>query len=72
MRIQSVLPGIIHENLSGFYNRICILQHIINSSNDKLSSYLLFIDFEKAVDALEWNFMLKCLKIFNFDPDLIK
>jgi len=27
---------------------------------------LLFIDFEKAFDSLEWNFMFKCLEIFGF------
>ena len=77
-RIQNVLPSIIHENQSGFVKgrkiefALRTIQDIINSSNDKLFSYLLFIDFEKAFDSLEWNFMLKCLEIFNFGPDLIK
>ena len=29
---------------------------------------LLFIDFEKAFDSLEWDF----LELFNFGPDFIK
>ena len=35
---------------------------------------LLFIDFEKAFDSLEWNFMFKCLEIFGFGfgPSLIR
>ena len=27
---------------------------------------LLFIDFEKALDSLEWNFMFKCFETFGF------
>ena len=28
--------------------------------------------FEKAFDSLEWHFLLKCLELFNFGPDLIR
>ena len=33
---------------------------------------LLFIDFEKAFDSLEWNYVLKCLELFGFGPSLIR
>ena len=33
---------------------------------------LLFIDFEKAFDSLEWNFMFKCLEVFGFGPSLTR
>ena len=33
---------------------------------------LFFIDFEKAFDSLEWDFLNKCLELFNFGPDFIK
>ena len=33
---------------------------------------LLFIDFEKAFDSLEWNFMFKCLEVFGFGRSLVK
>ena len=33
---------------------------------------LLFIDFEKAFDSLEWNFLFKLLEIFGFAPSLIR
>lgn len=29
---------------------------------------LLFIDFEKAFDCLEWNFLFKVLAVMNFGP----
>ena len=32
----------------------------------------LFIDFEKAFDSLEWNFMFKCLEIFGFGQSLVR
>jgi len=32
---------------------------------------LSFIDFHKAFDSLEWNFLLSCLRGFNFGPDFI-
>ena len=31
-----------------------------------------FIDFEKAFDSLEWDFLNKCLELFNFGPDSIR
>ena len=33
---------------------------------------LLFIDFEKAFDSLEWNFVFKCLETFGFRHSLIR
>jgi len=29
-----------------------------------------FLDFEKAVDSIEWNYLQKCLETFNFGPQL--
>ena len=29
-----------------------------------------FLDFEKAFDSIEWNFIHKCLETFNFGLDL--
>ena len=33
---------------------------------------LIFIDFQKAFDNLEWNFLLRCLESFNFGSSLIR
>ena len=33
---------------------------------------LVFLDFEKAFDSIEWNFLLKTLKQFNFGDNFIK
>ena len=33
---------------------------------------MVLIDFEKAFDTVAWSFIEKCLKYFNFKPDIIK
>ena len=37
-----------------------------------ITGILLFKDFEKAFDSLEWNFMFKCLEIFGFGNSLAR
>ena len=32
---------------------------------------LMFIDFEKAFDSIEWAFIQRALKYFNFGPSLV-
>ena len=38
---------------------------------EKIPGFLLFIDFEKAFDTLEWSFIEKTLKYYNFGDSLI-
>ena len=37
---------------------------------NKIPGILLFIDFEKAFDTLEWSFLHRALEIFNFGPKI--
>ena len=39
--------------------------------NNNKKGVLLFLDFEKAFDSVEWNFLLKTLEKFNFGSDFI-
>ena len=39
---------------------------------ENVPGLLIFIDFQKAFDSLEWNFLLNCLEACNFGPDFIK
>ena len=78
-RVKRVLPDIINNDQSGFLKgrsiaeNILLIDGIINfpAENTK-PGLLLFIDFEKAFDTLEWNFKEKSLRHFDFGLSLIK
>ena len=40
------------------------------SSLKAIPSFALFIDFKKAFDSVDWNFLSKMLEVFNFGPQL--
>lgn len=78
-RMKRLLPGLIHHNQSGYISgrsigeNIRSILDIMSYTRDKnLPGLLLFIDFEKAFDSLEWVFLNKCLELFGFGPDFIK
>ena len=78
-RMKKVLPGIIHHNQSGFVkNRFIgetersILDIMQHTDTQKMPSLLLFIDFEKAFDSVDWDYFTTSLKAFNFGPEFIK
>ena len=39
---------------------------------EKLPGILLFIDFRKASDTTEWNFIHKCIELYNFGQNIRK
>ena len=77
-RIKRVLPSVINNDQTGFQkNRfigenIRLLNSILSYTDiEQLPGLLLFIDFEKAFDTLEWTFVEKSLKYYNFGNSLI-
>jgi len=49
------------------------IQDLLEFTNKKdIPGLLLFIDFEKAFDTLEWNYMWKVFERFNFGNSFIK
>ena len=77
-RIKSVLPSIINNDQTGFMkNRfigenIRLIDYIIQyAAKENIPGLLLFIDFEKAFDSLEWSFIVNSLRFFGFGPSII-
>ena len=72
-RLKKVMPNIINTDQNGYikdrfigYN-IRLIQDIIDHSEKfNVDSCILFLDFTKAFDTIEWDFMLPTLKKFGF------
>ena len=72
-RLKTVLPNIIHPDQKGFVagrnileeNRM--LQDIIDLSERQNINYsIIFLDYQKTFDRVEWLWTYKCLEAFNF------
>ena len=78
-RIKSVLPNIIHHNQTGYVKDRFIGETIRSiydimdyTVEENIPGLLIFIDFEKAFDSVEWDFLFKCLEAFNFGSDFLR
>ena len=74
-RLQKVLPTIISEFQNGYiqgryigYNIRTIIDIINFSKTGHKDCLIAFLDFEKAFDQLDWNFIEQTLTAFNFGP----
>ena len=46
--------------------------HIMDFTvKENIPGLLIFVDFQKAFDSLEWDFLVSCLEAFNFGRDFI-
>ena len=77
-RIKNVLPNIIHHNQTGYVKDRYIGETIRSvfdimdfTAKESIPGLMIFIDFEKVFDSVEWDFLLCCLKSFNFGPNFI-
>ena len=77
-RMKKILSKIINNDQTGFLkNRFIgennrLINSIIDYTNTKqIPGLLLFIDFEKAFDGIEWSFVQKTLKHFNFGTSFV-
>ena len=77
-RIKKVLPFLVHSDQSGFIegymsDTIRTLNDMLHyaSENDEEGLFMM-VDYEKAYDCLEWNFILKSLERYKFGPMLIR
>lgn len=74
-RLQNVIGKIISNDQTGYIKKRFIgcnarlVNDIITFMNEQnRPGALLFLDFEKAFDSVEWNFIFKVLEKFNFGP----
>ena len=77
-RIKSVLPEIIHRDqkggISGRYigdNSRLIEDILYEMENHDSEAIILMLDMEKAFDRVEWNWLFKVMKGFNFGDRFI-
>lgn len=68
-RLQKVMDNIINENQTGYIkgrfignNSRLILDILEYCENNNKDGILLFVDFQKAFDSVEWNFLFKTLQ----------
>ncbi len=74
-RLKLVINSIVNQDQTAYIknrymgNNIRLIEDIIEHY-DKVQAegLLLTIDFQKAFDSLQWNFMFKTLDFFNFGP----
>ena len=71
-RMKKVLPDIINNDQTGFLKgrsiseNVRLIDSIITyTETQNIPGILLFIDFEKAFDTLEWNFIVKTLRYYT-------
>ena len=77
-RIKNVLPNMINNDQTGFIKgrfigeNIRLIDGVIQFAAAKnISGLLHFLDFEKAFDTVEWTFIQRTFKHFNFGPSII-
>ena len=78
-RISKVLPKLIHEDQTGYVKdrfigqNIRLVKDIMKiTSVENIPGMTIFIDFKKAFDSVDWNFLAKVLEAFNFGPQIRK
>ena len=79
LRIKKVLPHLISNDQYGFLKGRYIGENIrlfidilIFCKTHNVKGVALSIDFEKAFDMIEWDFIYYALNIFGFDPRFIQ
>ena len=76
-RIEKVLPKIINPNQTGYVKghfigeNIRLIQDVMFlTKHTNTPGIAIFLDFRKAFDTIEWNYLLSALKLFNFGSDI--
>jgi hypothetical protein len=77
--MQTVIPYLINNDQSGCiknrstFGNIRSIYDIINFINENNTTGIIaFIDYEKAFDTVNWDFLMDCLKALKFGENFIK
>ena len=77
-RLEKVIDKLVHQNQSGFIKDRFIEEGIrfiedLIEYTDSLNKegLILQLDFEKAFDSIEWDFLFKTLINFGFGTDFV-
>ena len=75
--MEKVLPKNIYSSQTGYVKGRYIGESIRTISDimsftktQNIPGLVVFLDFEKAFDSIEWNYFQKCLETFNSGPQL--
>ena len=78
-RLKPSLPNLINYDQTGFIKgrfigeNIRLINSVICYAKDKnIPGLLLFLDFEKAFDTIEWSFIRKTFQHFGFGSSMLK
>ena len=77
-RIKTVLNYVVSTEQSGFIKgryigeNVRVILDLIEFCNVySINGALIFLDYEKAFDSLDWKFIFQTLSFFNFGPNVI-
>lgn len=79
IRLQKVISNLVHTDQVGYIKgrnigeNIRTIADIIECTRlSNIPGMIALIDFEKAFDSIEWDFLFDTLKLFNFGEDFIR
>ena len=77
-RVKGVLEELISTDQTGFIsnrfigeNTRLLFDTIYYCQNENIDSLLVVVDYSKAFDTIEWNYVDQCLDLFNFGKNII-
>ena len=78
-RLEKVLPNLIHPSQNAFvkgrsiFDTIRTINDIVDyTKRNNWSGFMIAIDFGKAFNTLDFRFLIRTLRKFNFGPSLIQ
>ena len=77
-RLEKVLPKIINSDQTGYIKgrfigeNVRLIQDVMShTKQEEKPGIAIFLDFRKAFDTIEWNYLRAALQTFNFGPDIL-